>query len=49
LTEIAASYRVTLAAELTAELNEEPVIRWTKPAGEIEGAALFFFDDPTRG
>ena len=41
-TKIAASYRVTLAATRTAKLNEEPVIRWTKPAGEIEAAALFF-------
>jgi hypothetical protein len=41
LTKIAASYRVTLAPTRVAKLNEEPVIRWTKPAGEIEDAALF--------
>ena len=43
LTQIAASYRVTLADKRMAKLNEEPVIRWTKPAGEIEDAALFIW------
>jgi hypothetical protein len=43
LTQIAASYRVTLATKRMAKLNEEPVIRWTKPAGEIEDAALFIW------
>ena len=33
-----------LAAKLTAKLNEEPVIRWAKPAGEIDGAPPCFLD-----
>jgi hypothetical protein len=43
LTKTAASYRLLVDGERPAELIEKPAIRWSKPAGEIEDAALFFW------
>jgi len=43
LAQIAASYRLAPAGKPVARLVEKPAFRWSKPAGEIEDAALFFW------
>ena len=48
LTRIAANYRLTLSGKPVARLNEKPAIRWSKPAGEIEDAALYFWTSEGR-
>jgi len=48
LTKLAASYRLTFGDKRVAKLDEAPAIRWSKPAGEIEDAALFFWTDDGR-
>ncbi len=45
---IAASYRLAPVGKPVARLVEEPAIRWTKPAGEIEDATLFFWTSDGR-
>ena len=43
LTKIAGSYKVKLDGKRAAKLNEEPVIRFSKPVSELQDAALFIW------